>query len=127
MDKLETTGVVVPTIALDSRVLSVSASLYAEYQLSLSKLSIVDVVRLTPQTLTANIFRMFAACVAENYPEGEAPTADQWARKVSALEDHQAKLQEIVAVVTAAVKKRFPAPVLPAAVPEAKPADPLLN
>jgi hypothetical protein len=125
-DKLETSGVAVPTVTIAGRVLKVSCSLYAEYQLSLAGVSLADCLSITPSTAVSKIFCVFAAFVAENY-ESDAPTPGEWARRVSALDDSSAVWLAIVAAVAGAVKKRFPAPSQPAAAePEKAAAPPVL-
>jgi hypothetical protein len=125
MDKLETSGVVNPLVAIGDRTLVVRCSFYAEYQLSLAGLTLAGCLQiLTAQRFAgaadprgvASMCDMFAACVSENYPD-RAPTAKEWAKTISDLPDSQAAWKAICQAVDQAISKRLLASVPPAAPP----------
>lgn len=131
MENTETSGVVYPSVTIDGRVLRVCCSLYAEYQLSRAGLTLNDCLKIMGAKVVtgtrdardvARVMDMFAACVAENYVHEDAPTADQWARKLSAADNWLDLFKQIDVAVGTAIKKRFPAVIPPAAQPENQPA-----
>lgn len=130
MANTETSGVVYPSVTIDRRVLRVCCSYYAEYQLSRMGLTLQDCLDiLNSKRLTgkidprwfANVIDMWTACVSENYADETPPTAEQWARKISRIDDIKV-VKEICVALGEALGKRFPVADPPAAQPESQPA-----
>ena len=131
MEKTETTGVAYPVVIVDNSTNVVRCSFYAEYQLSRAGLTLVACLTVLTSLRRTGIqdphavdsaMEMWAACVAENYEDGSAPTAAQWARRLSRLDNWAAVWKEMCAAVDIALSKRFPAATPPATQPEQVPA-----
>ena len=132
MENTETTGVTYPRLNLDGRVLVVCCSLYAEYRLSLAGLSLNDCLAILTSFKRTGVqdprglskaAELLAASVAENYPDGQAPTADQWMRKVSEMPNAlDVWNKEIFPAVDSALAKLLLAARLPATPPAEAPA-----
>ena len=131
MERPENTGVEYPIVIWDQQPLTVRCSFYAEYQLSRAGLTLgacLEVLTSLRRTgvqdphAVNSAMEMWAACVAENYQDQLAPTADQWAKKLSRLDDWGARWKEMCGAVDSALSKRFPAATPPAAQPGQVPA-----
>ncbi len=108
-----------PKVTIGSEVLTVKLGLLAELILSRVGLSFQEAFQLlSPGEKDARKFditmQLFAACVAENYPPGQAPNADAWAIKIEKLggdpKSNAPMLQAIYSVLGEAVTKRWPLP-----------------
>lgn len=115
-----------PSITIGSEVLTVKLGLRAELILSQAGLSFSNAVKslvpidpkkmdqVDPRRL-AYAFQLLAACVAHNYPDGQAPKPEQWADKIDSVTggDIEANRPIIIAIydaLTKAVVKRLPSP-----------------
>jgi hypothetical protein len=108
-----------PTVKIGAETLTVKIGLLAELILSRAALTFQDVIKgLLPNTNDPKKFdftmQFFAAAVAHNYPNGQAPSADQWAEKIDAIggtpELNAPLLIAIYSGLSQAIVKRWPSP-----------------
>jgi len=90
------TGIDYPTITIGERTLVVRFSLYAQYLLSQQGVDLRKPLSSRDPGYLAYRLAIFAAAVAQNYPAGKAPTAEQWALDLDGSLDRWADIEKAI-------------------------------
>jgi hypothetical protein len=76
------TGIDYPTVTVGGKTLTVRFSFLAQYLLSLKGVNLSKPLEVTNPAYLATRLEIFTAAVTDNYPEGQAPTAREWASRI---------------------------------------------